>query len=444
MKKAVAGTILGAAAFTAAISFFGLKASQRIRAHTMIGTVHVGDMPAADAAIALDKWWKDAVSRSINLKSSLLTDSGTVTPADLGIGFDKEATMDLAPRASILDAFRKVPATHVKPVLTLNAEQLAGLKKELESHLKSPSRAKVFFASGKIVREPETGNAEVNLPGLQNALLLAILHESNLEVPFLVGLKRVPDADLASITEIESEFTTKFPTSKKTRCSNIRLASSKLDGIVLLPGEQVSFNGTVGRRTQEAGFQIAGVYKNGKHDVDVGGGICQVSSTFYNAALLANLKIVERHNHSMPVPYVPLGRDATVDYGSLDLEIENNTDHAIAIDSEYHPGKLTFRILGRKNRELDVKIESDSRSRWSVGTQTIVDPTLAPGKTKVIDKGASGEQINTYRLVYSNGKLVRKEPLGRSHYRGGQRIIAVGAAPRATTGDIRLVSSNSN
>src|SRR5262249_4274073 len=159
-----------------------------------------------------------------------------------------------------------------------------------------------------------------------------------------------------------------------------------------------SFNGTVGRRTEKAGFQIAGVYKNGKHDFDVGGGICQVSTTLYNAALLDDLKIVERHNHSMPVAYVPLGRDATVDYGALDLEIANNSDHPIAINSEFHPGKLTFRILGKKDKSLDVKIESDGSQRWDPGTQLVSDPSLPAGKRKVIDKGSSGRQVSTYRL----------------------------------------------
>ena len=445
MKKTVTSVLIGTAVLGTAILFFASRARQNIRARTLIGTIQVGKMPAGDAAAALEKWWDSASNREIAFKSDLLTDSGTLTASELGIGFDLNATMAQAPRGSLLDSFRTVTPTHLRPVLTVNGEKLDALRDELETHLKDPSKAKVFYADGKIVREPETGGAKVDRAKLQVELIMAILHKSNLEVPFAEGQKQVPDEALASITEIESEFTTKFPTYKKTRCANIKLASEKLDGLVLMPGEQVSFNGIVGRRTQAAGFQIAGVYKNGKHDVDVGGGICQVSSTFYNAALLANLKIAERHNHSRPVPYVPVGRDATVDYGSLDLVIANNSDHAIAIDSEYHPGKLTFRILGQKNKGLDVKIESDGRSRWSAGTQTVVDPTLAPGKSKVVDKGASGQQINTYRVVYNDGKVVRRESLGRSYYRGGQRIIAVGpSGAKPASNPVRLASSNSH
>lgn len=274
---------------------------------------------------------------------------------------------------------------------------------------------------------------------------MAVLHQSNVAVPFVEGSKRVTDADLASIKEVESEFTTHFPTSKTNRCSNIKLASSKFNGLVLMPGDRISFNNTVGRRTEKAGFQIAGVYKNGKHDFDVGGGICQVSTTLYNAALFANLKIVHRHNHSMPVAYVPLGRDATVDYGVLDLDIENNLDHPIALNSEYQPGKLTFRILGQKDKGLEVKIETDGRQRWNPGTQIVVDPTLAAGVRKVVDKGASGQQINTYRVVYRDGKFVKREALGTSYYKGGQKIVAVGrAVSPAADSNVRLTSANSH
>ena len=234
---------------------------------------------------------------------------------------------------------------------------------------------------------------------------------------------------------------------QESRYSNIRLASSKLNGLVLLPGERVSFNDTVGRRTEKGGFKLAGVYKNGKHDVDVGGGICQVSTTLYNAALLADLKIVQRHNHSMPVPYVPLGQDATVDYGALDLQIQNNSTSPIAISSEYHPGKLTFRILGRKDPGLRVKILSDGKQRWDAGTLVVVDPALAPGQKKVVDKGASGQSIKTYRVVYRDGREIRKESLGLSYYKGGQKVIAVGQAAVAAKTEpsgLKLISANSH
>ena len=129
---------------------------------------------------------------------------------------------------------------------------------------------------------------------------------------------------------------------------------------------------------------------------------------------------------------MPVGRDATVDYGNIDLVIENSFDHPIAIAPEYKPGRITFRILGTKNDQLSVKVVTDEHKSWDTGLETLVDKNLKPGAKKVIEKGSRGHSIKSYRLVYENGKLVAKEPLGRSYYRGAKRIVAVGPT---STGD---------
>src|SRR5579862_1701627 len=124
--------------------------------------------------------------------------------------------------------------------------------------------------------------------------------------------------------------------------------------------------------TAKGGFREAPVLKNGKHDVDIGGGICQVSTTMYNAAVLANLKIVKRNNHSIPSVYVPIGRDATVDWGSLDLVIGNPTDKPVAVCSNYLNGKITFRILGQKDPSIKVKVETAHERSWGRSAEMIV------------------------------------------------------------------------
>jgi vancomycin resistance protein YoaR len=194
----------------------------------------------------------------------------------------------------------------------------------------------------------------------------------------------------------------------------------------LAPGERFSFNETVGQRTVKAGFKEAGVYINGRHDTGVGGGICQVSTTLYNAALFSNMKIARRTNHSLPVPYVPVGRDATVNWGAQDLVLENNFDKPIALSATYTPGKLTFRVLGQKQPGLEVKIEREGLKSWAAPTKTVNDSSLAAGKRKVVESGSTGYSVNTFRLVFENGQLVKKEALGRSLYSSSARIIAVG------------------
>jgi vancomycin resistance protein YoaR len=195
-----------------------------------------------------------------------------------------------------------------------------------------------------------------------------------------------------------------------------------------MPGETLSFNGIVGRRTLKRGFKLAGVYKNGKHDTGIGGGICQVSTTLYNASLLGNLKIRRRSNHSLPVAYVPLGRDATVDYGNLDLVIENSYTTPLAVVSQYEPGRLTFRLLGKRDPDLEVKITSKPgrTDRQPEEVETVNDPKLPLGVQKIVEPGSIRRSVLTYRKIYRGGRLVETQPLGASYYGGGTKIIAVG------------------
>ncbi len=158
----------------------------------------------------------------------------------------------------------------------------------------------------------------------------------------------------------------------------------------------------------------------------VGGGICQVSSTLYNAALLGELKIVRRANHSIPVDYVPLGRDATVTDTGIDLVIENPHDHPIAIATELGRSSLTIRILGQPVAGRTVVLKTERSQPKSPPVQRIPDPNLPVGKERVIKKGAAGVRVVLWREVYENGILVKRERVATSVYRAQPRVIAVG------------------
>lgn len=150
------------------------------------------------------------------------------------------------------------------------------------------------------------------------------------------GTDKLPDGMITT-------YTTKY-NSKTARATNVVLAAEKVNGTVLQPGEQFSYNNVVGRRTREAGFVEAPVYVSGKESTGIGGGICQVSSTIYAAMLLAGIKADERHKHSLPVHYLPEGMDATVSYGTLDLKFTNPYPFPIIITTYADKGILTINI----------------------------------------------------------------------------------------------------
>ena len=210
------------------------------------------------------------------------------------------------------------------------------------------------------------------------------------------------------------------------RKSNVKLSASVCDGIVLLPGEVFSYNNTTGSRTADKGYLPAPSYVGGKSTDEVGGGICQTSSTIYYAALNANLKIVERHNHMFAVGYVPDGMDATVWYGASDFLFENDTDYPIKIVTEYKNSRLTVQIYGTKTDDLTVKMTNKELSSTPWTTIYKVDPSLPAGTTKEEQSPYRGRVVEAYRNVYDGeGNLVSSTLESKNTYKKRDQIILV-------------------
>jgi len=141
------------------------------------------------------------------------------------------------------------------------------------------------------------------------------------------------------------ECVTQIP-GTENRLNNIIIATASVNGLVLEPGEEFSFNRVVGQRTTDRGYRSAPAFSNGTTVMAIGGGICQVSSTLYSAIMDSTLRVTERHPHGLPVSYIPRGRDATVSWGSLDFRFQNNTDYPLRIDAEVDGRTLTVRVYG--------------------------------------------------------------------------------------------------
>lgn len=431
MKRFLTYALVVAAAIGAALCITAYRYEPRIRSHTYIGAVAVGGMLPEEAKRKLRIWWEAVRYNEVTVR----VDKGRLQPsklqvAKLGFRLDDEASVAQLPLDDFWEKTGEVlkqsdlERAEFNPVLFANTDSSSVLEHYVRKSIGELRPPRVRLAGGIVVREPEVAGYEVDQGQLPGALVGALRTGDELSVPIIEADKRVPDSELDKIVGVESEFTTRFPSRQFSRNANIRLAAQKLDGTLVMPGEVFSFNKTVGERTIKDGYRLAGIYRNGKHDLGIGGGICQVSGTLYNAILLANLKIVQRHNHSMPVAYLPVGKDATVDYRGPDLGFRNESGLPVAISSEFVSGKLTFRILGVPNPSRKVKIVTSDLKSWGRGVKYVDDSSLPPGKEKVIEKGSSGHSVNTHRIVLLDGKEVSREFLGRSHYAGGVRIIA--------------------
>ena len=225
--------------------------------------------------------------------------------------------------------------------------------------------------------------------------------------------------------DVLGEYTTNVSGSL-VRKNNVRLAGEKCN-VILLPGEEFSYNQTVGKRTKENGFGEAGAYLNGETVQEVGGGVCQTSSTLYNAVVLANLKVTDRSNHTYISSYVPIGRDATVSWGGPDFKFKNNRDYPIKIEVSYAKNKLTCKIIGTDVDGSYVKFTSEKTGDVGFNTKYENDDTIPEGQQVTRTAGSNGGRAVSYRLVYDkNGNLISKTKEANSYYKGHDALIAVG------------------
>lgn len=208
---------------------------------------------------------------------------------------------------------------------------------------------------------------------------------------------KVHTDDLKGLGDLLVAYRTTFHPYLTQRTENLTLAAHNINGSVVGPGEVFSYNDTVGPRTLATGFKDAIIYVRDRMKKDIGGGICQVSSTLYNCVLLANLGIVERHCHSLPVYYVPPGRDATVSWGSDDFKFRNTTRRPIVIRANVSGGALTEMLIG------DTSALPHPEQKVAI--------SVTPKRTY-----KTGFAVSAYRVVREDGNLVAKEPLGTSFY----------------------------
>lgn len=208
---------------------------------------------------------------------------------------------------------------------------------------------------------------------------------------------------------------------------NIKLSSTKLNGTLLGPGDVFSFNGVVGPRTSDRGYLSAYSYIGGKIVPDVGGGICQVSSTLYNSVIFSGLEVVYRMNHMFTVGYLPYGQDAAVSYNDLDFKFKNNTNWPIRIDSSVSNNNVIFSIIGtNETPEKTIEIVNVQISSTPAPVKYIDDPNMDKGTSVVIQSGKAGYVYDTYKIIKINGAETERTFLHRSRYSPYQHIVKRG------------------
>lgn len=413
---------------------------QTFYAGTTVEGIDVSGMTLPEA---LD-YWDNEIEPGYRQVTAVLNEGAQVTAEQMGYSSDYQTVLASAWNAgrqgSLVERYNRialhmeVPSSHTVNRSMYDDGVVRGfasrLAQQIDTEAKDAQLLSFDYGTQTFQFEPEQQGRVLN----QEALVASI--EGALEVgggQITMEVAAVqPEVTLENVSSqygLVSSAVTNASSSSSNRLANISLAISLINGTCLEPGETFSFNGTVGERTTARGFKTAPAYNSGEVTKEVGGGICQVSTTLFNAAVKANLTINERNAHSLTVSYVDVGKDAAVDWGNKDLKFTNTSGDRVYICCYLSDDKrVHFGIFGRLLPDgMSITLESKKTGDIDYETEYRVNFTMASGSTKVVQNGKKGTSAVTYKVYWdANGNELYREQLCKSNYKATKEIIEYG------------------
>lgn len=292
-----------------------------------------------------------------------------------------------------------------------------------------PKNATIFYNSEiqNFEITSEKNGIELNKQELKKQILTALnKNEKSVKAKLYLSKPTFTKSDAQNLTNMRSRFTTYYSNSIENRKHNILLATEKLNGVKIEPYGEFSFNNTVGVRSEENGFKTAKIILNGEYTDGVGGGVCQVSTTLYNSALLAGLKIIEHHSHSLQVPYVEPSFDAMVNSFSSDLKFKNETPYPMFIVAKADGNALSVAIYGTKQVERYERVSVITGEIEPTEVEKEEDANLLNGTIKEVRKAKNGVISEGYLIVYNGETRVKNVKIRTDSYKAINAKIAVG------------------
>lgn len=396
--------------------------------------------------------WPDMDEAVLTKTVARLTEVLTEPPADTSGELDGQtlritkahdgyAPESLRPLLSDIASYSQSGYTIPVTLETLPAQDLTAqqLHDRLHGEMKNAS---YDAASGSIV--PEQFGADFDVAAAQTALDGAAPGET-VSVPAVIEEPEVTASDLKMLLfrDVLGEARTHVGGTSARR-SNVKLSAASINEYVMNSGDVFSYNDVVGQRTAARGYQAAPAYVQGETVDEIGGGICQTSSTLYLACLMSNLEITERYAHRYVPAYIAWGMDATVSWGGPDYKFTNNTLYPVKIVTKYEKGYLTVQILGTNVDGTYVKMSNEVLSKTPWETIYQEDPTMAPGSPDVVKVTPyTGYKVNSYQTIYDkDGKVIDSHFEASSNYKVRNKVIlqAPAAQPGSGTAEIPAVT----
>jgi vancomycin resistance protein YoaR len=300
-------------------------------------------------------------------------------------------------------------------------------------------RDEVVYTPEQLGKQLDLNALLVDVRSNEPAALTVVLREPvKLKLPVI---KTAPVVTVSKLKEegIErkiAEFTTSFTTSGEGRSHNVTVAAKALNETLLMPDEVFEYGKIVAKADKEYGYKEAPVILKGKLTPGIGGGICQVSSTLYNAALLSGLDIVERRNHSLVVHYMPKGLDATFADGYVNFKFRNSTGKQLLIRTVVQDKQLTVKLFGTMPENVTYSTETVELKVNLPKIVYVANSKLTLGKQDTLQKGEAGYVVEAYRVKKIDGAFVERRKLSKDTYRAQDTLIAVNPKdPRLSPGE---------
>ena len=424
--------MLLAAAGGLIFSYNVFKGSDMIAKGVYVRDTYIGELTREDA--------KNILEKKHDLQSiKMLHNEKTfeINPNDINFTVDIESTVEHALETgregigNFISSMAFGEKTNLELASSYDESKLDNIIGDISQGIDiMPSDAKVSIAEGNISIEPDIHGIKVKTAVLKESIKDILEYESehaSIQIPVENVNANIRYEDIKGINTLLGSYSTRYNASNWSRSENLRVASNSISGKVIMPGQVFSMNETTGKRSIQNGYKTAKVIVKGKLEDGLGGGVCQVSSTLYNAVIRSGLEIVERRNHSIPSSYIGLGLDATVSYGSIDFKFKNNFKNPIYVQIRPRGGRISSHIYGYGEDKRNVAIQTQVLGKIARVVENKEDPNLEEGKQLIEEKGRDGYKVKSYRIFKdSNGNVVEKQTLSNDYYPPMKKIVISG------------------
>jgi vancomycin resistance protein YoaR len=437
--------VIAGAAVALSVSAGNFRKSDVIATHVTIAGVDVGRLKSAEARLKLETEWLPTLPETLTAVVGDKTHELScetlgrqpqfeqAVAAAWSIGREGNILAQLSTRLRMMKSGIEIPVSIAVDEASMGAE-LIRLAAKVDHE---PVDATVAVSADDEV-SVKPGKPGIKLDRKASAVVLtsalAALSKEPVKLTCKEAQPRVSAESLSHLEVVLGSYSTPYSAGKVDRTHNLRLAIQAINKHVVMPGEEFSTDQAIGPRLAARGFREAPIFQDGEVTPATGGGICQIATTIYNAALFAGLDVTKRAHHSQPVTYAPAGRDATVYAGVLDLRFRNTTGAPILILGSLGGSKVNVKIIGQRAASRKVRLERTGLSGISYSTKEVPDPELDLGKRKVEKPGRRGIKVTVIRIITEPDGTEERETLHTDVYRPQTEVVRVGSKPTVYKG----------